>query len=421
MTVVATATTTDRASLRRRGYAARVLKSTFVRSRRAGGARSGSATLIVAAAFAPLIANTHPLLMRAGGRLHSPALAHLTTADVVLMCMFVAGAALLVARCAPRAWAVALAATLAGSALLGAAFTDPPVLTVHEQYREAARAGEIEWAIHAPVPWSPKDYQRDAGDTGLEAPLSAPDDRTHWFGTDENGADVLSRMIHASRIALGIGLVATGIAMLIGIVVGGLMGWFSGVVDLAGMRIVEIFEAVPTLFLLLTFVAFFGRSLYLMMVIIGLTELDRLRALRARRVPAASRAGLRAGGGRLRAAAALDPVPAHAAERSGADPGRRELRHRLRHPRRGDAELPRPRSRRRPLVGADAQPGGALLHLQLVDGGLPGRSDLPHRVRLQPDRRGAARCHRSLPLAGEAAASERRVASRTVAGGRCSR
>ena len=268
MTGVATAT--DRTSLRRRSFAARVLRSTFVRL----GARVGAlwiGVLMVAAAFAPLIANTHPLLMRADGRLESPALTHLTTADVVLMCMFVAGAALLVARCAPRTWAVALAATLAGSTLLGAAFTDPPVLTVHEQYREAARAGEIEWAIHAPVPWSPKDYQRDAGDTGLEAPLSAPDDRTHWFGTDENGADVLSRMIHASRIALGIGLVATGIAMLIGIVVGGLMGWFSGVVDLAGMRLVEIFEAVPTLFLLLTFVAFFGRSLYLMMVIIGLT------------------------------------------------------------------------------------------------------------------------------------------------------
>ena len=264
------AATTDRTSLRRRSFAARVLRSTFVRL----GARVGAlwiGVLMVAAAFAPLIANTHPLLMRAGGRLQSPVLTHLTTADVVLMCMFVAGAALLVARCGPRTWVVALAATLAGSALLGAAFTDPPVLTVHEQYREAARAGEIEWAIHAPVPWSPKDYQRDAGDTGLEAPLSAPDDRTHWFGTDENGADVLSRMIHASRIALGIGLVATGIAMLVGVVVGGLMGWFSGVVDLAGMRLVEIFEAVPTLFLLLTFVAFFGRSLYLMMVIIGLT------------------------------------------------------------------------------------------------------------------------------------------------------
>ena len=270
MTNVATTAATDRTSLRRRGYAARVLTSTFVRF----GAQVGAlwiVVLIVAAAFAPLLANTHPLLMRAGGRLQSPALLHLGTADVVLLCMFLAAAALLIARCTLRIGAVALLVTLAGSALLGAAFTDPPVLTVYEQYRETARAGDIEWAIHAPVPYSPKDYQRDAGDTGLEAPLSATGDRTHWFGTDENGADVLSRMIHASRIALGIGLIATGIAMLIGIAVGGMMGWFSGMVDLVGMRLVEIFEAVPTLFLLLTFVAFFGRSLYLMMVIIGLT------------------------------------------------------------------------------------------------------------------------------------------------------
>ena len=265
-TVAATGPT----SLRRRSFAARVLRSTFVRV----GARVGLlwiGVLIVAGVFAPFLASTHPLLMRAGGRLQSPALVHLGTADVVLLGMFAAGAALLVARPSLRASTAALLATLAGSALLGAAFTDPPVLTVYEQYREAVRAGEIEWAIHAPVPYSPKDYQRDAGDTGLEAPLSTPDERTHWFGTDENGADVLSRMIHASRIALGIGLIATGIAMLIGIVVGGLMGWFSGAVDLVGMRLVEIFEAVPTLFLLLTFVAFFGRSLYLMMVIIGLT------------------------------------------------------------------------------------------------------------------------------------------------------
>ena len=266
----AAAATMGGMSARRRGYAARVLGAAFVRL----GARIGAVwigVLIVAATFAPFLASTHPLLMRANGNLHSPVLVHLGAADVVLLCLFLAVVVVLAVRCTLRIGAVALLLTLAGSSLLGAAFTDPPVLTVYEQYREALHAGEIEWAVHAPVPYSPKDYQRDAGDTGLEAPLAAGGERSHWFGTDENGADVLSRMIHASRIALGIGLVATGIAMFIGVAVGGLMGWFSGLVDLAGMRLVEIFEAVPTLFLLLTFVAFFGRSLYLMMVIIGLT------------------------------------------------------------------------------------------------------------------------------------------------------
>jgi peptide/nickel transport system permease protein len=66
-------------------------------------------------------------------------------------------------------------------------------------------------------------------------------------------------------------LIASGIALFIGVIVGGLMGYFSGIVDMLGMRLVEIFEDIPTLFLLLTFVAFFGRSLYMMMVIIGIT------------------------------------------------------------------------------------------------------------------------------------------------------
>ena len=49
------------------------------------------------------------------------------------------------------------------------------------------------------------------------------------------------------------------------------MGYFVGKVDILGMRLVEVFEAIPTLFLLISFVAFFGRNLYLIMAIIGLT------------------------------------------------------------------------------------------------------------------------------------------------------
>ena len=122
-----------------------------------------------------------------------------------------------------------------------------------------------------PIPYAPEDYLRDSNAQPLEAPLENAQ-YTHWMGTEENGGDVLSRMIHASRIALGIGFIATGIAMVIGVIIGGLMGYFSGIVDMLGMRLVEIFESIPTLFLLLTFVAFFGRSIYIMMVIIGLTS-----------------------------------------------------------------------------------------------------------------------------------------------------
>jgi len=144
---------------------------------------------------------------------------------------------------------------------------DPPRPVVYSRYREMEAAGQLEWRIMAPIPYSPTDRLRDRGDTALFEPSSE-----HWLGTEANGADVASRMIHAARIALAIGIIATSIAMVLGILIGGLMGYYSGIVDLLGMRLVEIFEAIPTLFLLLMFVAFFGRNLYLMMVIIGFTS-----------------------------------------------------------------------------------------------------------------------------------------------------
>lgn len=260
----------SRQSLRGSGYAAQVLREAFTQ----WGARLGLAwivSLVIMAVFAPVLANSHPLLLSEQGSLSSPMLRHLTAADITLLAMFFTGLAVLWLRLSwrRRIAYVLLAGLLSGG--ISAVLVSPPEITVYEQYRENARAGVYDWVVPAPIPYSPKDYLRDLGDTGLEAPLSNLQ-RPHWFGTEENGADVLSRMLHASRIALGIGFVATGIAMLIGIIIGGLMGYFSGVIDIIGMRVVEIFEAIPTLFLLLTFVAFFGRSLYIMMVIIGITN-----------------------------------------------------------------------------------------------------------------------------------------------------
>jgi len=253
------------------GFARRVLRDTFART----SARIGLAwitLLLLFAVFAPFLANSHPLLISQGGQLSSPLLAHLSPGDVALLGAFLLGVGL--AFVSKLSWikriALYVIAVLAIS-ITANLFITPPKLTIYEQYREAQKIERYDWVIRAPIPYSPRDYQRDEGDTGLEQPLAA-EQRRHWMGTEANGADLFSRMIHASRIALGIGFVATGIAMFIGVIIGGLMGYFSGWVDMVGMRLVEIFEAVPTLFLLLTFVAFFGRSLYIMMVIIGITS-----------------------------------------------------------------------------------------------------------------------------------------------------
>ncbi len=252
------------------GYAKRILRETFFQL----GARLGLywiILLVLIAVFAPFIANSHPLIISIDGKLQSPALQHLTAADITLLGLFAVSVVMLVVRPRMTATVTLLFGTLVLIGGLSTLLVKPPQLTTYEQYRQQAELNIYDWAVWAPVPYSAKDYLRDSGDTGLEAPLEAGD-RTHLFGTDENGADVLSRMVHAARIALGIGFVATGIAMFIGVIIGGLMGYFSGVTDMIGMRLVEIFEAIPTLFLLLTFVAFFGRSLYIMMVIIGITS-----------------------------------------------------------------------------------------------------------------------------------------------------
>jgi len=245
-------------------FAAQVVRRTF-----AGiGARIGFAWIAlvaVSAVFAPFLASSHPLVMTVDGQRSSPLLAHLTWIDLALLSAFFACLTAWFGR--RRRWLVAGAG--AGAVLVGAVAyvtLSPPSAVVYQQYRTGLAESSIDSAMFTLVPFSPTDRSRDAPRS-----LTPPDAR-HWMGTDEDGADVLSRMIHACRIALGIGLVATGIALGVGILYGGIMGFFAGWAEILMMRFLEIFESVPQLFLLLMVVAFFGRNIYLMMVVIGLTS-----------------------------------------------------------------------------------------------------------------------------------------------------
>jgi peptide/nickel transport system permease protein len=242
------------------------------------GARLGLAwvaLLVLLAVFAPLIASSHPLAWKRGGEVASPFLNHLTWLDVTL---FVAFAAAIVAPLVQRLTKCGTGAAAGGwigvvllTTLVSWIAISPPRNVELKQYREAVAAGSVEWAVFAPLPYSPNDRQRDRLTAeGVNPSFLTPSAR-HPMGTTETGSDVLSRMIHASRIALAIGLVATGIAVTIGIVIGGLMGYFAGWTDLMGMRLVEVFSAVPVIFLLIMIVAVWGPSLMLMMVVIGLT------------------------------------------------------------------------------------------------------------------------------------------------------
>ncbi|MEX0876780.1 MAG: ABC transporter permease, partial [Phycisphaerales bacterium] len=91
----------------------------------------------------------------------------------------------------------------------------------------------------------------------------------HVIGTDTLGQDVLSQMFHACRLAISIGFVSTGIAVVLGVTIGSLMGYFGGWVDLLLYRVVEIFMAIPVLFLLIVAAGLLPRNTYVMMAIIG--------------------------------------------------------------------------------------------------------------------------------------------------------
>jgi peptide/nickel transport system permease protein len=225
--------------------------------------------LVFAAVFAPFLANSMPLLMSKNGVVSAPVLQYLSVEDAWILTSFFVALAVYRLRVGAGKRILLFLLGSALAALLVNLWVKPPVLVIYDDFRSETYI-QADWKIMPPIPYAPIDYLRDLGSKGLEAPF-ASEGHTHLMGTEENGADVLSRMIHACRISLSIGLIASGIALAIGVVIGGLMGYFSGIVDMLGMRLVEIFEDIPTLFLLLTFVAFFGRSLYMMMVIIGVT------------------------------------------------------------------------------------------------------------------------------------------------------
>lgn len=104
-----------------------------------------------------------------------------------------------------------------------------------------------------------------------------PPSAEHPFGTDRIGADLLSRIIWGSRISLSVGLVAAGIALVFGTIIGSISGYFAGtVIDDILMRFTETVAAFPVMFLLLTVIAILPRSTFNIMAVIGLTSWPNL-------------------------------------------------------------------------------------------------------------------------------------------------
>ena len=120
--------------------------------------------------------------------------------------------------------------------------------------------------------------ERRANGVSLEVPIER---NRFLFGTDQNGRDLLARTLYAGRISLAIGLLASLVALVIGVAWGATAGYLGGRVDDAMMRIVDILYALPFIFFVIMLVVFFGRNFVLMFVAVGAIEwLDMARIVR---------------------------------------------------------------------------------------------------------------------------------------------
>jgi oligopeptide transport system permease protein len=111
----------------------------------------------------------------------------------------------------------------------------------------------------------PPDYQ------DLRLYASAPG-HAHWFGTDTLGRDLFARVLFGGRISLAVGVVATAVALCIGVVYGTVSGFLGGTVDAVMMRVVDILYALPFTIFVILLTVFFGSNLILLFAAIGAVE-----------------------------------------------------------------------------------------------------------------------------------------------------
>jgi microcin C transport system permease protein len=139
------------------------------------------------------------------------------------------------------------------------------------------------WAL-----WPPIHFRFDTINTNLNRPVPAPPSAENLLGTDDRGQDVLAQVIYGIRTSLLFGLLLTILSPLIGIAIGATMGYFGGFVDIFFQRVLEIYESIPQLFLIIIITSIIAPSFWLLFGVILIFEwtmfvgLVRAEFLRAR-------------------------------------------------------------------------------------------------------------------------------------------
>ena len=141
------------------------------------------------------------------------------------------------------------------------------------------------WAI-----WPLIEYSYQTPNLNLTVPVPSEPTSENWLGTDDQGRDVLARILYGLRVSLLFGFVLTLASAVLGILVGALQGYYGGWVDLMGQRILEVWGGLPMLFMVMILVSMFTPNVYwlfLIMLLFGWTALVglvRAEFLRARQL-----------------------------------------------------------------------------------------------------------------------------------------
>ncbi len=256
----------------------------FTRNRRAYWSLIIFSLVFGVSLFADFIANDRPLLVQYRGDVHMPIFrfypetafggdfrTEAVYGDVEVRCLIVS----------------------AGSE---DCFDDP------EGVLEDAADGEVDgtaiekgWILWAPVPYS---YDTIV-DTGGVAP--GPPSALNWLGTDDTSRDVTARVIHGFRLSVVFTIIVTVFSSLIGIIAGALQGYFGGWLDLIVQRLIEIWTATPSLYIIIIMFAIFGRSFWMLVflttlfswpALVGVVRAEFLRARNFEYVRAARALGV---------------------------------------------------------------------------------------------------------------------------------
>lgn len=152
-----------------------------------------------------------------------------------------------------------------------------------DPFMQQQLASDGNWAI-----FPPNRYAADTLNYFASAPNPAPPSHDNLLGTDDKGRDLLARLLYGFRTSALFALALTLTGSVLGVVIGGIQGYFGGRVDLFGQRVSEIWAALPELYLLIIFTAIFAPSLSLLLILMtllgwmGLADYTRAEFLRHR-------------------------------------------------------------------------------------------------------------------------------------------